>query len=76
MLALDSRCGPSPLHPDRMSAQDRIAELAAILAAGLVRLRARQSSGLSAGTENVCVDFAGDQSGGASATQTAEQQAR
>ena len=61
--------GPHPLPPDRMSASERMAELAVILAAGLVRLRARQSSGLSAVLEKSSVDFAADQSGGHPATQ-------
>ena len=33
--------GPNPLSPDRMTAAERLAEIAEILAAGLMRLRAR-----------------------------------
>ena len=35
------------LHPDHMTMDERLAEVAEILAAGLIRLRARQSSHLS-----------------------------
>jgi hypothetical protein len=38
---------PNPLSPDRMSAAERLDEIADILAAGLRRLRARKSSCLS-----------------------------
>ncbi len=55
--------GPNPLLPDRMVAQERLAEVAEILAAGLMRLRARQSSRLSGGRENSYVDFTAIQSG-------------
>jgi hypothetical protein len=54
-----------PQLPDRMSAPERLTEVAEILAAGLMRLRARQSSRLSGVSENSCVDFTADQSGGA-----------
>ena len=40
----------NPLNPDRMSAKERLAEVTRILALGLIRLRARQSSQLSAST--------------------------
>jgi hypothetical protein len=36
------------LHPDRMSAAERLDEIAEVLAAGLMRLRARKSTPLSA----------------------------
>jgi hypothetical protein len=45
--------GPNPLRPDLMTASERLAEVAAILAAGLVRLRVRQSSRVSAHREKV-----------------------
>jgi len=35
------------LHPDRMTTAERLGELAAILAVGLIRLRARKSRQLS-----------------------------
>ena len=38
----------NPLNPDRMSAKERLAEVTRILALGLIRLRARQSSQVSA----------------------------
>ena len=37
----------NPLNPDRMSAKERLAEVTRILALGLIRLRARQSSQVS-----------------------------
>lgn len=37
----------NPLKPDCMTITERLAELAEILAAGLIRLRGRQSSELS-----------------------------
>jgi hypothetical protein len=37
----------NPLNPDRMTAKERLAEVARILALGLIRLRARQSSQVS-----------------------------
>ncbi len=35
---------PNPLGPDRMTARERLAEICELLALGLIRLRARQSS--------------------------------
>ena len=49
--------GPNPLCPERMSAQARLAEIGRILAAGVMRLNAAQSSGLSAETGDSFVDF-------------------
>ena len=63
---------PNPLLPYRMSASERLAEVASILAAGLMRLQARQSSRLSGERENSCVDFTADQSGGAVETLATE----
>ena len=63
---------PNPVLPDRMTAQERLAEVAEILAAGLMRLRLRQSSRLSGASENSCVDFTADQSGGAVETLATE----
>ena len=37
----------NPLNPDRMSAKERLAEVTRILALGLIRLRARQSTQVS-----------------------------
>jgi hypothetical protein len=55
-----------------MTAAERLDELATILASGLVRLRARQSSRLSDHRENSCVDFTAHQSGGVSIVNSME----
>jgi len=57
----------SPLHPDHMTGTERLAELGQILAAGLMRLRARKSSPLSADRGDSSVDFLPDRSGHADA---------
>ncbi len=44
------------LKPDLMTAPERLSEVAAILAAGLVRLRARQSSRVSAHARESSLD--------------------
>ena len=62
----------NPLSPDRMSPAERLAELASILASGLVRLRARQSSRLSGERENSFVDFTAHQSGHATGLEPVE----
>ena len=49
--------GPNPLHPDRMSPAERLAELAEILAAGLMRLPRPKSSPLSADRGESSLDF-------------------
>ena len=46
------------LHPSTLSARDRVDEVASILALGVSRLRARQSSGTSAAGAKSSVDFA------------------
>ncbi len=48
---------------DRMPAGERLAEVAEILAAGLVRLISRQSTALSADPGESSLDCADDQSG-------------
>ena len=53
--------------PDHMSAAERLDEIADILAAGLMRLRARKSSPLSAHIGDSSLDCAGYQSGHANA---------
>ena len=53
----------NPLHPSHMSAAERLAEIAEILAAGLMRLRARKSSPLSADRGESSLDCAAHQSG-------------
>ena len=52
----------SPLHPDQMTADERIAEIAQILALGLARLHAK-SSPLSAARGDSFVDLLPDRSG-------------
>jgi len=59
----DVRSGPNPLSPDSLSTDERLCEIGRILAAGLIRLRARQSSKLSADRGDSCLDFPGHQSG-------------
>lgn len=51
------------IHPARMSGTERLSEMTAILARGLVRLRARQSSELSGTGGDSFVDFPPDQRG-------------
>ena len=53
----------NPLHPSHMTAAERLAEVAEILAAGLMRLKARKSSHLSAHCGESSLDCAGHQSG-------------
>ncbi len=50
------------LHPDRMSAVERLDEIAELLAAGLMRLQARKSSPLSAAGGESLLDCAAHQS--------------
>ena len=51
----------NPLPPNHMSAAERLGELCSILAVGLIRLKARQSSRQSTRQENRFVDFMPDQ---------------
>src|ERR1044071_5463666 len=53
----------STLHPDHMSAVERLGEIAEILATGLTRLRARQSSALPADSGESSLHCAAPQSG-------------
>jgi hypothetical protein len=46
----------NPLHPSRMSAQERVAELAEILSLGLMRVRAAQSTALSPQSADLGLD--------------------
>ena len=46
-MANEPFASPNGLHPDRMTAAERLAELAAILALGLVRLQARYEAAVS-----------------------------
>lgn len=56
------RLGPNPLCPDRMTAAERLTEVAAILATGIRRLAARKSSPLSADRAESSLDCPADQS--------------
>jgi len=38
---------PNPIHPDRMSPKERLAEVTRLLALGLIRLHVRKSRQLS-----------------------------
>ena len=51
------------LRPDRMTAEERLDEVAEILAAGLSRLIAKQSSRISADRRESSLDCTGQQSG-------------
>ena len=53
----------NPLHPRHMTAAERLDEIADILVAGLIRLRARKSSALSRDRGESSLDFSPDQSG-------------
>lgn len=53
----------NPLNPDRMSAKERLAEVTRILALGLIRLQARQSSQVFELTREVPLHIPPDQSG-------------
>jgi len=57
----------SPLHPNHMTAAERLAELAEILARGLIRLHAREASPLSADDRDSFVDLPPHRSGHANA---------
>lgn len=50
------------LDPNRMSAAERLAEIGEILAAGLIRLRARQRDAEARRSGESSFDFPGDQS--------------
>jgi hypothetical protein len=49
------------LDPNRMTPAERLAEIGDLLAAALIRLRARKSSSLSANLGESSVDFSPDQ---------------
>lgn len=54
---------PNPLPPDQLTPAERLAELAEILAAGLIRLRAQKSTPLPADCGESLLDCPGRQSG-------------
>jgi hypothetical protein len=51
------------LNPNQLTSTERLAEIADILAAGLMRLRARKSSPLSRDEGESSLDFSADQPG-------------
>ena len=51
------------LHPDRMTPAERLSELASILAAGLIRLKARKSRQLSPDRGDSYLDLSAQRSG-------------
>ena len=53
----------NPLNPDRMTATERLAEVTRLLALGLVRLRARQSTQVSELTRESSLHFPPARSG-------------
>jgi hypothetical protein len=53
---------PNPINPALVSPAERLAEIAEILAAGLMRLNARKSSALSAHRGESSLDYAAHQS--------------
>jgi hypothetical protein len=53
----------NPLDPSHMTAAERLEEIADILAAGLMRLRARKSTPLSPDHGESSLDFSPDQRG-------------
>jgi hypothetical protein len=55
--------GPSAIHPGLMTPAERLDEIADILAAGLMRLRARKSSALSDDYGESSLDFSADRRG-------------
>jgi hypothetical protein len=55
--------GPNALDPCRMSGDERLGEICAILARGLIRLKARQSRPVSGDQGESCLDFPADQRG-------------
>lgn len=60
---------PNPLHPDKMTAAERRAELGRILAAGLIRLMNAKRVEQSARGGDSSLHFRLDQSGTAAPTQ-------
>ncbi|MBM3952652.1 MAG: hypothetical protein FJ311_14515 [Rhodospirillales bacterium] len=71
----DCLSGPNAIAPGHMSPAERIGEICAILARGLVRLKARQSRPVSGDPGESCLDFPADQRGHASRTRSREARA-
>jgi hypothetical protein len=64
-----SLAGGNPLAPDLMTAEERLDEVARILAAGLVRLRQRRNHSLFSTLAKNSLDFSPERSGHATARQ-------
>jgi len=62
MLDRFSGCGPNALDPNLMTPAERLTEIGEILAAGLIRLRARRKEAAECQCGESSVDFPGDQS--------------
>jgi len=54
---------PNPLDPNRLTPAERLTELGRLLATGLIRMKPRQSSHLSADRGESSVDLSGHKSG-------------
>ena len=59
----DATVGPNGIAPHKLTTAQRLDEVAKILALGLTRLKARQSSALPADFGESSLDCAGEQSG-------------
>ncbi len=70
IIAVDAMAGASLTHPDLLPLAKRLLEVCAVLAAGLLRLRAgaRQSSEVSGDQGESCLDFLPTQRGHADPT--------
>ena len=53
---------PNPLSPDQMTPAERRAELCGLLALGLVRLRMRETGGVSEDPGESCLHYPADRS--------------
>ncbi len=56
-----SLAGPNAIDPERMTPEDRIAEIGRILGLGLVRLHGAKSTSLSAGCGDSYLDYSPNQ---------------
>lgn len=56
-----SLAGPNAINPERMTPDERLAEVGRLLGMALVRLHADRSSPLSADRGDCCLDFLLDQ---------------
>ena len=66
---------PNGVHPDLLTSAERLDEIAEILAAGILRVRARLSAPRGSTAEQVRVDFSPRQSGHARPSGQRRQQA-